>query len=520
MNHIRINLIITFIMALTAYTTANAQNMNDIYTLQNHTIPYGTPRFMGMGGAMGAVGGDVSSTYINPAGGAMAIKNEVSATLGVEFASNDALYYGNSEKTNDDANLSLFQAGANFVYVTRDDYTSFNSFSIGINYSRRSNFHNDYMWAGRNTTITDWVGGSPIGSSIVEETFRLANDGYETSAVYMAEKIGVISRYNDPSGDYYLPEAEYNDIDQSARRVMSGYSGVTTLSASMNIKNRFYIGLGFDFISLDTPDNNLYMDEWGFTHNDQLFHDGVSNLYYDRFTSQSGWGTSFTIGFIGKVTDEFRLGFSWKSAARYDIEEYYSYRMGAEFFDNTIREESDNPSYGGPNKYTFKSPSEWTVSAAYVFGQKGMLSVDYMLKDYSAMRFRDDPYFDYENQIIKEQMQLCQILRIGGELRLYPVSIRAGFNYITSPYKDVTVERVSQSSPQGREYINLPQGVGETMNLSMGIGVNLGEYFTVEATYMGSKYSSYQYLYSPTLTDAVKRDMLSHHIAIGATFRF
>ena len=136
------------------------------------------------------------------------------------------------------------------------------------------------------------------------------------------------------------------------------------------------------------------------------------------------------------------------------------------------------------------------------------------------MRFRDDPYFDYENQIIKEQMQLCQTLRIGGELRLYPVSIRAGFNYITSPYKDVTVERVSQSSPQGREYINLPQGVGETMNLSMGIGVNLGEYFTVEATYMGSKYSSYQYLYSPTLTDAVKRDILSHHIGIGATFRF
>lgn len=520
MNYIRIIRFISLAASFMALGSLSAQNMNDIYTLQNHTIPYGTPRFMGMGGAMGAVGGDVSATYINPAGGAFAVKNEASATLGIEFGSNDAHYYGSSLSSNDNANVSLFQGGANFVYITRDDYTSFNSFAIGINYSRRSNFHNDYSWGGRNTTITDWVDGSPIGSSIIEETFRQANDGYNTSAVYMAEKIGVLSYHDDPSGAYFLPEAQYNDIDQAARRVMRGYSGVTTISASMNIRNRLYIGLGFDFITLDTPDNNTYLDEWGFTRNNSLYRDGVSNLYYDSFSSQSGWGSSFTIGVIGKVTDEFRLGFSWKTAARYEIEEFYSYRMGAEFFDRTVRDESDDPTFAGPNKYTFKSPSEWTFSAAYVFGQVGILSVDYMLKDFSAMRFRDDHYFDYENEIIKEQMCLSQTLRIGGELRLYPVSIRAGFNYISSPYKDLTVERVSQSGPQGREYIDLPQGVGNTINATLGIGVNIGKNFSLDATYAGSKYTTYHYLYSPTLTDAVERDVFSHHIAVGFTWRF
>ncbi|MBQ2421796.1 MAG: hypothetical protein II285_02315 [Flavobacteriales bacterium] len=52
MNYIRIIRFISLAASFMALGTLSAQNMNDIYTLQNHTIPYGTPRFMGMGGAM------------------------------------------------------------------------------------------------------------------------------------------------------------------------------------------------------------------------------------------------------------------------------------------------------------------------------------------------------------------------------------------------------------------------------------------------------------------------------------
>ena len=116
-------------------------------------------------------------------------------------------------------------------------------------------------------------------------------------------------------------------------------------------------------------------------------------------------------------------------------------------------------------------------------------------------------------------MKICHTLRVGGEIRLYPVSIRAGFNYISSPYKNVEVKRVSQHSANGKERLSLPQGVGDTMNASMGIAVNIGS-ITIEATYLGSKTTRYQYLYSPVLTEAVQNDILSHHIAIGATWRF
>ena len=65
---------------------------------------------------------------------------------------------------------------------------------------------------------------------------------------------------------------------------------------------------------------------------------------------------------------------------------------------------TENPTFAYPNSYTFKTASEWTFSGSYVFGQFGLLSVDYMLKDYSKMRFKN-PGFERENEIIKDQMK-------------------------------------------------------------------------------------------------------------------
>ncbi|MDD4819572.1 MAG: outer membrane protein transport protein [Flavobacteriales bacterium] len=512
-------IIVSVALVVASFSGAYGQSMNDIYNFQDRSIQYGTPRFMGMGGAFGALGGEISASYINPASGAVAVKNEISATLGVEWNANNSNYYGSSTKSTSDVKFSPFQAGVNFVLITRDDLTSFNSFSFGINYSRKCNFNNEVKWSGVNNTITDWVEGTPIGSSVVEYLYRNAVDGVNNTVTGLAEDLGVLGVYKTQEGQYfYMPEAEYNNISQAASLLTSGSSNVTTFSAGMNINNNIYVGIGFDFISINLSNNNLYLDEWGFTKNTGLSHDGLSNLYFDRYTSQSGWGSSFTVGIIGRVTDEFRLGFSWKTAARIYIDENYSYLMGAKFFDGTFNEGSENPTFDYPNRYSFKSPSEWTFSAAYVFGQHGILSVDYMLKDFSQMRFKDDG-FSAENEIIKNQMQICHTVRVGGELRFYPVSIRAGFNYISSPYKNVTVNRVSQNVAGQYDSVSLPQGTGETMNASFGVGYNADENITIDLTYVGSKNTSYQYLYKPLLTNPMKNERMSHYIALGVTFR-
>ena len=501
------------------------QSMNDIYNFQRVSIQYGTPRFMGMSGAFGAVGGELSSASINPAGGAVAVKSEASVTFGPEWYSNSATFYGNKTDKNSGVNVTIFQGGANFVFTVDDPFSAVAGFNVGINYSRRNNFNNEVPFSGLNNTVSDWSqDGHPYGSSIVESIFRNSQTGVNGTVVKLAQDLGVLENTQDYG---WQPAADYNGtdaggrllgIDQAVRLVTSGYMGTTTFSAGINLNNRVYLGVGVDYYSLNMDDNNILMDEYGYVSNDTYLHDGVSNLYYDRYSSQSGWGSAVTLGIIGRVTDEFRLGFSWKSAARIYIDEGYSYAMGAKFFDGTVNEGSENPTYYYPNSYSFKSPSEWTFSAAYVFGQYGMLSVDYMVKDFSKMRFKSDG-FRTENNIIANQMKIAGTVRVGAEARLYPVSIRAGFNYSSSPYKDLVVQRVDQLAP-GFTDVVLPQGTGDTFGFSAGLGYSIGNFLTIDATYVNSSYKMYTYVYEPKLVDPVENKITANYVAVGATFRF
>ena len=491
------------------------QSMNDIYSFQRASIQYGSPRFMGMSGAFGAVGGELSSSLINPAGGAVAVKSEVSLTAGAEWYDNTASYYGTKTKGSSDVNVTIFQGGANFVFLNDDPRSAVAGFNVGINYSRRHNFNNEVLAQGVNTGITDWLGGQPIGSSLVESFFRQAASGVNSPVTALATDLGVLERVD----NNIYPSADYLNVDQIARIITSGYMGTTSFSAGLNLNNRVYLGIAFDYYSMELDNNNIEMDEYGYTENDTYLGRGLSNLAYDRYTGQNGWGSAVTLGIIGRVSESFRLGFSWKSAARFYVDENYSYAMAAKFFDGTLNRGTENPTQFYPNSYSFKSPSEWTFSAAYVFGQYGLLSVDYMVKDFSKMRFKSEG-FEAENAIIADQMKIAQTLRVGAEARLYPVSIRAGFNYSTSPYKSLTVKRVSQQIPDQFTPVTLPQGTGDTFGFSAGVGYSVGNFLTIDATYVNSSYKTYTYLYEPKLTDPVENKIASHYVALGATFRF
>ncbi len=59
----------TFILFL-ACAFVSAQNINDVLRYSNESLQ-GTARFQGMSGAFGALGGDLSSLNVNPAGSAV-----------------------------------------------------------------------------------------------------------------------------------------------------------------------------------------------------------------------------------------------------------------------------------------------------------------------------------------------------------------------------------------------------------------------------------------------------------------
>ncbi len=93
----------------------------------------------------------------------------------------------------------------------------------------------------------------------------------------------------------FIPVPEYLNIDQAARILSRGSSDVTTFSIGVGITERIYVGVSFDLISINLDDNNTYLDEYGFTSNYQSFaNGGVSNLYYDRYTSPKAAGEALS----------------------------------------------------------------------------------------------------------------------------------------------------------------------------------------------------------------------------------
>jgi len=92
-----------------------------------------------------------------------------------------------------------------------------------------------------------------------------------------------------------------------------------------------------------------------------------------------------------------------------------------------------------------------------VFGKDGLLSFDYSYQDMSKAQLKptNNPDFQSENQIITNELASVSSFRVGGEYRIKQVSLRAGYRFEQSPYKNAIT-------------------IGDLVGYSAGIGFNFG----------------------------------------------
>ena len=91
---------VLFFLFLSAFSISlNSQSIQEIlsYTIDN---PNGTARYESMGGAFGALGGDLSAININPASSSVFNDNEYGFTIGNHKLSNNSLFFGSNKKMN------------------------------------------------------------------------------------------------------------------------------------------------------------------------------------------------------------------------------------------------------------------------------------------------------------------------------------------------------------------------------------------------------------------------------------
>jgi long-subunit fatty acid transport protein len=108
--------------------------------------------------------------------------------------------------------------------------------------------------------------------------------------------------------------------------------------------------------------------------------------------------------------------------------------------------------------YKIQTPSILTSSATVLFGKKGLLSVDYISKNFAKTQFKPNSeiIFSTLNSRIKNELQDSYELRIGGEYKIKQWSVRGGYRFEQSPYK-------------------VDLAFGDLMSYSTGLGYNFGD---------------------------------------------
>ena len=482
---------IAITLMLTAIS-AGAQTMYDALTYSQN-IYNGTARSIGMGNAMTAVGGDLGSVGINPAGSAVFNYSQFTLSPNVTISSMNASwspYTVNGEDTFTGAtrkNLSKFTMPN--VGATINFNTGRRSGLVGVTYGFIVNSVNNYtgqmMTGGRNDKTSyqssmavdadgfdiDFLNGylDADGKSIDDwmHPYQNVDDRgqYAPWNVITNAQAGAIANYGDPNDpDYYWryiaategftqtsDKDEYGNyiydiflggpLNQSYGRKVTGNKTDALLNIGFNFNNKFFLGANLGVTSL-TYNYDEYFKEAAVDPADfRIDYEETSTYFTDYRTrysySADGTGVYAKIGFIALPAEGLRIGAAVQTPTTLFIDEIWRQSTDVNYQNSAYNGTATSPE--GNFSYRLRTPFRANAGIAYTFMGMALLSADYEITDYSAMKFmeRDSNWsdsFDAVNGNIASSMGIAHSLRVGAEFKPMPeFAIRAGYNFMTTP---------------------------------------------------------------------------------------
>lgn len=427
------SVIILFVL-LSVLSVAKAQNIDDALRY-SQTFYGGTARFMSMGGAFTALGGDLSSIGLNPAGTGVFRSSEFSLTPQLYYNNTSSLW--NNSKTKDVSSLfNLNQIGIVSNIISNNNEKGLINLNIAYSYNRTNNFTENITIKGisNNSSMADYWASRAFG-------YTRADMPDDSWAAYQTYLIDTLSGSNTSYGTLFShygdnPNSTYG---QEIKRVITntGYSGEHSFSIGANISNKFYLGttLGISRLNytghlehLESDVDNIIFDFKNFTYTDHL--------------EATGTGYSIKIGAIVKPVDFIRIGLAVQSPTVYRITENYYDNLSTHFdtkVDNIDHYEYTNNPAG--YKYTLTTPFRINAGLAFQIKKRAIISADYEFVDYSMSHFSkaiDDVNYSDENNEISDVYKSASNLRLGAELRLSNIYLRGGYSYYGKAFKSDT----------------------------------------------------------------------------------
>lgn len=443
----RIRLLI--LAVLFVFAGVSAQNVDD--ALRYSQVFYGgTARFMSMGGAFTALGGDLSAISLNPAGTGVFRSSEFSLTPQLYYNKTSSLW-NNSTSKDVSSLFNLNQIGIVSNIISTNNEKGLLNLNFAYSYNRTNNFTENITIKGisSESSMADYWASRANGNSKND----IPDDAW---AAYNTYLIDTLSGSNSSYGTIFSSYGDdsFSTYGQEIKRVITnvGYTGEHSFSLGANFSNKFYLGttLGISRINytghiehLESDVNKAIFDFKSFTYTDHL--------------EATGTGYSLKIGTIIKPVEFLRIGLALQSPTIYRITENYFDNISSHFdtkVDNIDQYEyTNNPM---KYKYTLTTPFRANAGVALQIQKRAIISADYEYVDYSMTHFSnaiDKQNFSNENSDIREMYKSASNLRLGAELRLSNIYLRGGYSYYGKAFQKDT-------DSKDLDYNSLSFGIG------------------------------------------------------------
>ncbi len=461
---------------------ASAQTMYDALRFSENNYS-GTARSYAMGNAFTALGGDLGGLTINPAGSAVANYSQVTITPGINIVSTSAkgtkfgdldTGFGRSLKSNK-SKFSFPNLGFMINFDTGRK-TGLKNASFGV-VANGTGFFNDNLQARGSNAYTSFMGSLAYQTNGIDIDALAMKDAYNNSSApwqsILGYRAGLIANYGPASNRteyigtsegfrYIGPEdgdrndlhnyeiMQYGALDQNYGRLARGAKYDYLINFGLNISDRFYFGANLGITSMEyfyhdwikeaAQDPSLFPIVF---HNEKGEVSGstcFSDMEYHSKYEAVGVGVYGKFGFIVRPVAGLRIGGAIQTPTSTRIKEYWHSSAASYYTDGKYNVSDETPE--GEYVYRLVSPFRFNIGLAYTFGKIGLISADYEMCNYSAMKFKETSTIDNSvfddgvNMDIKEYMGPSHMLRAGIEVKPLPVfAIRAGYGLQTSPEK-------------------------------------------------------------------------------------
>jgi hypothetical protein len=441
-----------FISILFTVFIAKAQDPGDVLRLSQQYL-YGTARYVSMGGAFGALGSDFTTLSYNPAGLGVYRSSEFTITPSLKTRLDNTSYLNSSfddQRTRVQFDNLGFVGSYRFV-ETDEEEKGLIMLNFGVGYNRINDFYSETTAIGANSSnsIMDLFASQAQGIYFEDLTITDDDDFFFNANapwdVILAWNNFLIDTVPGNPNSYWAALNDGEGVNQDQTLSSTGGVGEYTFSLGGNVSNKLYFGATIGLHDVYFRQRTFY-SESAFDSNQQLPNgDLFKSMIYNQTLTVEGFGVNLKAGVIYRPIPELRLGVAAHTPTFYNLSEFYSAVMDADFYLGQSNAETPLNNYD----YKIETPYKFIGSMAYTFGTFGLLSVDYEYVDYSTMRFGkggDGYRFTSENASIQNQFTNTFNLKAGGEVWIGKMAIRAGYAYYGSPYKGGTTYESSHTN--------------------------------------------------------------------------